>query len=391
MTNPLTDLLNERQTHFNAGATTPLPTHYPVNDLAAKLHPETQYLQITKVVDHGPNAKSFYFAPNPDKGTQHLAYFKAGQYLSVRFAIGKSRVTRAYALQSTPQDALNDCYILTIKLVPDGFVTPYIFDQWQVGTAVESSGPMGTLTYNQFRDQPHVLGIAGGSGITPFIALAGAIVDGTENFDLTILYGSRRHDNILLGTELDQLAAQSPHIKVVNVLSDERYPGYEHGLITLALMQQYADLAHTSIFVCGPNALNAYVTQQVAPLHLPGGRLRQELSGQVPQPEQSAKIPATVSITVQIQDTRQTVTANTQEPLLVALERAGIIVPSACRSGECGWCRAHVISGQVNTPKAVDYRRAADQKFDYIHLCAAFPESDMTIEVPVHDLADQFG
>ncbi|MFC6260917.1 iron-sulfur cluster-binding domain-containing protein [Levilactobacillus fujinensis] len=391
MTNPLTDLLNERQAHFKAGATTPLPKHYPINDLAAKLHPETQYLRITKVVDHGPNAKSFYLKPNPNRGTQHLAYFKAGQYLSVRFAIGNSRVTRAYALRSTPQDAHNDCYILTIKLVPEGFVTPYIFDHWQVGTTVESSGPMGTLTYNQFRDQSHVLGIAGGSGITPFLALAGAIVDGTESFDLTILYGSRRHDNILLGTELAQLAKQSDHIKVVNVLSDEHYPGYEHGLITLDLMQQYADLNHTSIFVCGPNALNAYVTQQVSPLHLPGGRLRQELSGQVPQPQETAKIPATVTITVKIQDTQQTVTANTREPLLVSLERAGIVVPSACRSGECGWCRARVISGRVNTPKAVDYRRTADQKFGYIHLCAAFPESDMTIEVPVHDLADQFG
>ncbi|WP_143462327.1 iron-sulfur cluster-binding domain-containing protein [Levilactobacillus enshiensis] len=391
MTNPLTTLLNERQAHFEAGATTPLPTHYPVNDLAAQLHPETQYLRITNVVDHGADAKSFYFAPATDMGTQHLAYFKAGQYLSVRFNIGQSQVTRAYALRSTPKDALDDCYILTIKLVPKGFVTPYIFAHWQVGTVIASSGPLGQLTYNQFRDQPHVLGIAGGSGITPFLALAGALVDGTENFDLTILYGSRRHDNILLGDELTALADQSPHIKVVNVLSDEDYPGYEHGFITRDLMQQYADLQHTSIFVCGPNALNAYVTEQVAPLHLPGGRLREELSGQVPVPETDVKIPATVTITVQIQDTQQTVTANTREPLLVALERAGIVVPAACRSGECGWCRARVISGQVNTPRTVDHRRAADRKFGYIHLCAAFPESDMTIEVPVHDLADQFG
>ena len=391
MTNPLTELLAERQAHIEAGATTPLPTHYAVNDLAAALHPETQYLRITKVVTHGTDAKSFYLAPNLDKGTTHLAYFQAGQYLSVRFAIGNSHVTRAYALRSAPKVALSDTYILTIKLVPNGFVTPYVFDHWQVGTLVEASAPMGQLTYNRFRDQPHVLGIAGGSGITPFYALASAVADGTEDFDLTILYGSRRHDAILLGDELAAIAAKSDRIKLVNVLSDEDYPGYEHGFINLDLMKKYADLDHTSIYVCGPGALSKFVASELAPQHLPAGRLRQELSGQLPAPTPAESRPKTVQVTVKIQDTTQIITANTQEPLIVALERAGIIVPAACRSGECGWCRARVISGDVNVPQLADHRRAADREFGYVHLCATFAKSDLTIEVPVHDLADQFG
>lgn len=391
MTNPLTELLAERQAHIEAGATTPLPTHYAVNDLAAALHPETQYLRITKVVNHGTTAKSFYLAPNSAQGTQHLAYFQAGQYLSIQLMIGHSHVTRAYALRSAPQAALHDEYILTIKLVPTGFVTPYIFAHWQVGTLVTASAPMGQLTYNRFRDQHHVLGIAGGSGITPFYTLASAVADGTENFDLTILYGSRKHDAILLGDDLAAIAANSDHVKLVNVLSDETYPGYEHGFINLAIMQKYADLAHTSIFVCGPGALSKFIANEVAPLHLPAGRLRQELSGQLPAPTPTETTPATVQVTVKIQDTTQVVTANTKEPLIVALERAGIIVPAACRSGECGWCRARVISGDVNVPKIADHRRAADREFGYVHLCATFAKSDLTIEVPVHDLANQFG
>mgnify|MGYP003289448264 CR=1 FL=1 len=41
------------------------------------------------------------------------------------------------------------------------------------------SEPLGTFTYEPLRDAHVVIGLAGGSGITPFRSLAKAIVDGT--------------------------------------------------------------------------------------------------------------------------------------------------------------------------------------------------------------------
>ena len=89
----------------------------------------------------------------------------------------------------------------------DGFVSPFIQDQWQVGDEIAISGPQGHLYYEPIRDEKKVLALAGGSGITPFMGMAYAIRDGYEDFDLTILYGSRKEEDILYRKELDAVAA----------------------------------------------------------------------------------------------------------------------------------------------------------------------------------------
>ena len=70
------------------------------------------------------------------------------------------------------------------------------------------------------------------------------------------------------------------------------------------------------------------------------------------------------------------------ESVLVALERAGIKAPSRCRSGECGWCRSRLISGDVFIPAETDGRRWADKELNEIHPCASFPLSDLVLIVP---------
>lgn len=98
--------------------------------------------------------------------------------------------------------------------------------------------------------------MAGGSGITPFYSMACAVADGIEDFDLTILYGSRTKDTILLKEELEAVAARSnSRVKVVHVLSDEAAEGYEHGFITAELIRKYAGEEDYSLFLCGPKAM----------------------------------------------------------------------------------------------------------------------------------------
>ena len=70
------------------------------------------------------------------------------------------------------------------------------------------------------------------------------------------------------------------------------------------------------------------------------------------------------------------------EPILVALERAGIKAPSRCRSGECGWCRSKLVSGEVFCPAENEGRRHSDVVNGYIHPCSTFALSDVVLEVP---------
>ena len=70
------------------------------------------------------------------------------------------------------------------------------------------------------------------------------------------------------------------------------------------------------------------------------------------------------------------------EPLIFALERNGVRTYNKCRTGDCSFCRARLVSGNVNHifDGDNDSRRRADIRFGYIHPCRAFPESDIVLK-----------
>ena len=159
--------------------------------------------------------------PDPARGTQELAFFKAGSYLSVFLDVDSMKLTRPYSISSSPQEALDGKVTLTIKRV------------------------------------------AGGSGITPFHSFAKAIAEGDEDFTLILLYGSRTEKDILFKDEFDAIQQQTGKVKVVHVLSDEEKPGYEHGFITAELIKKYAPQEDYSIFLCGPAGMYSFLDKQI--------------------------------------------------------------------------------------------------------------------------------
>lgn len=358
--------------------------------LARALHPKRQYLVVESVRDMAEDCKTFTLVPDAEKGTTALAYFGAGKYLTVFETINNMPITRAYSISSSPKDSLDGKYTLTIKLVEGGLMSRYIFDTWQVGTKVEVSAPAGNFEYQPLRDAETVVCVAGGSGITPFVSMANAIADGDEDFNMILLYGSRNYDNILFREELDELQKKCDKIKVIHVLSDEEkdIDGTEKGFITAELIKKYAPADKDfSIFLCGPQQMYAFVDKELEKLNLPKKFVRHEMFGEFHNPSAQEdypnNVPEKVKITVTIQDETWTVEGNSADSVMQTLEKNGISVPARCRSGECGFCHSHLISGEVYVPKHLEYRRLADYKFGCIHPCCSFPLTDLVIDVPV--------
>ena len=358
---------------------------FNVNRVAAALHPARQHVKIAKVTDHG-DAKSYLLIADKEKGTEKLAYFRASQYVSVELNIDGALVNKPYTIRSNPADALGagSSYTLTIKLTNPAYASKHILDSWKEGDSLSISGPLGDFYYQELRDAKHVVALAGGSGITPFYSMAAAIVDGIEDFDMTILYGSRSSDGILLKEEIEDLAERSKgRVKVVHILSHEEKEGYEHGFITAELIKKYAPEGDYSVFMCGPKAMYDFEDGEMAKLGLPKRRVRKEMSGDYlgveKNPDYQAPQEQEFKLTVDIRGQKQTVACKAGESLLWAMERAGIAAPSRCRSGECGWCHSRLVSGKYFCPKEADGRRLADEKFGWIHPCCTFPLSDMEI------------
>ena len=359
---------------------------YKPNQLAAALHPKVQYLVVKEILAFSDDMKRYVLAPDTTKGTTSLAWFSAGQYLSVVADIQGKPFKRPYSIASSPADTLKGEYMITVKRVGGGIVSQYILDHWTVGTPVTASAPLGDFTYERLRDAGTVIGIAGGSGITPFRALAKAIYEGDEPCSLVLLYGSRTLKDAVFSDEIAAMAAKNDKIKLVNVLSDETAEGCENGFITAELIKKYAPEGDYSIFLCGPQAMYNFADKEIAKLGIRRKFVRHELFGEYFHPEKNedykGDIGSKYTLTVRMGDKTYEVPCNADTSLLRAMEDAGLNPPSDCRSGRCGWCHSQLLSGDVYIPASVDGRRIADKLYGYIHPCCSVPLGDVSIDVP---------
>ncbi len=362
----------------------PLPKDYAVNKTARALHPEVQHMVISKVVPIAPDIKSYVLSPDISQGTTVCAYFRAGQYLSVRINIGGALITRPYSISSSPARSLDGEYIITVKRIQDGFASDYILDNWRTGTKVDVSAPEGNFCYEPLRDAKTIVGVAGGSGITPFLSIAQAIADGTENARLVLLYGCRSRKDAIFSDLLDELQERCDKIRVVYVFSDEKVSDAERGFVTRKIIEKYSPEKY-SLFVCGPAALYKFIAGETADMGIEPKYIRYEMFGEIKNPSSLRGFPAealgkTVNCKLMHRgDEIASFSCSCEESLLTSLERAGVEIPSGCRSGECGICRARLFSGAVFIPREADRRRLADARYGYIHPCMSYPTKDITV------------
>lgn len=359
-------LVPNRRKMLENGSPAALPKSYRVNDTAKILHPGYQSAKLVAIAQNTADTKTYTFE------TERPLYFRAGQYLTLGCKVGKSEVSRPYAISSSPKEALSCRVSLTVKKC--GFFSGYLFDSAAVGDSFVLGDPSGEFCYEPVKDADHVVAIAGGSGITPFYSMAQAVADGTNRHKLTIFYGARTESDLIFKKELDTLV--SDKVKVVCVLSDEKKEGYESGFIGAELLQKYVSGDYT-VMMCGPQAMYAFADKELASLGLPLRRIKKEANC-VGLRDAEAK---SYTLTVHIGFDTYTVPADARETILTALERAGLKVPSKCRAGGCGFCHSKLVSGSFSIA-GQDKRRLADAKFGYIHPCCSYPDSDMELIVP---------
>ena len=378
------NLAKKREQVIAASSAEEITANYPINNFAKEMHPDYQTFVVDEIIEHAAAGAKSYILKRADG--KNASYFRAGQYISLKLPIGDSFVTRPYSFSSSPKLALEGKVAITVKAVPDGFASNWILQNFKVGDTVYGSEGLGHFFYEKYRDAKDVIAVAGGSGITPFLSMAYAIRDGIEDFNLTVLFNSRTEDSILFKKEFEDICAATDKVKIVHVLSREEKQGFEHGHITAELIRKYAPETY-SVFICGPESMYRFVSGEVAKLGLEKKYVRQELLGTTKTVWEQPGYPAdkkdkVFKLTVR-QGTIETVCdCSANEPILTAIERAGIKAPSRCRSGECGWCRSRVISGEVFIPAETDGRRWGDKQCSEIHPCASFALSDITIVIP---------
>ncbi len=380
---------NEREKVIEATEVRELqPTSsYDTNRKAVERHPDTQEFIVDRIIPQMEDVKTFRFRKADGSDP---AFFRAGQYVTVRQIIDGKLVARPISISSGPADTLNKGYIeITVKRNPAGYMSGWMLDNLKEGDSITTSGPQGVFYYDSFRDEANVIAVAGGSGITPVLSMARAIASGDENFNLTVLAGSRTRKDILFADDFEDIMKRTSKVRFIPVLSNEKVEGMETGFVNAELIRKYAGDEAFSLFASGPQGMYAFLDQEVAKLGLDPKHYRKEIFGVTKKPWEEAGYPQVAKdqifrITVRMSGQEYVIEASANETILTSFERAGIAGPNRCRGGICGYCRSRLLTGDVFIPKDTDGRRQADRKYGYIHPCATFAVSDLVLEVPAN-------
>ncbi|MBR0451188.1 MAG: 2Fe-2S iron-sulfur cluster binding domain-containing protein [Oscillospiraceae bacterium] len=367
------EMTQKRRQLIEESPADPIVWEYGVNRLAASLHPG---FVKAKLCSREPVCADCYritFKSLREDG--HFPYFRAGQFVTLSARVGDSFLTRPYSIASSPKRAMAG--ELEIIVRKTGIFSSWLTEEAPVGTELLMGEPSGDFCHDSIRDKEHIVGIAGGTGAAPFLSMMRAITEGSEDFRLTLLYGARTREQILFDPE----EFRDDRIRIETVLSDEEAEGYRHGFISADILKEYVT-ADSTVFLCGPDAMYAYVLGELGKLEEAPAGIRQERN---PVGNRILEKPETFRLTVRIRDNVKTIDARSEETLITALERAGIPAVVRCRSGVCGFCHSRLVSGECYIAPENDFRRAADRKFGYIHPCSAYPMSDVEIEIPIFD------
>lgn len=344
-----------------------------------RLHPKRLQLRVAAKIKETDTVSTLRLVV----ASGHLPPFQAGQYINLLVEIDGVCTGRPYSISSPPNQIAY--YDITIRRVDNGFVSSYLLDQVKVGDILQSTGPAGQFYYNPLIHGKDLVFLAGGSGVTPFMSMIREVTDRMLDRKIHLLYGCRSPQEAIFHQELLELAAAYANFSYDLVISDpvSDYEGLT-GLIDADLiLSRIGSVEGKTFFICGPQEMYAFTIPELKKLGVPDRRIRRELFGLPRQIHNDPAWPKEVSsqsvFTVKLSN-GQEIPARADESLLMAMERAGIVVENCCRSGECSLCRVKLVKGQIFQASTAKLRKS-DHQAGFVHSCAAYPISDLEIRL----------
>ncbi len=348
-----------------------------VEEIINRLHPKTLNLRLSEIRQETASTTSLRFVSKDG----YLPPFQAGQYINIFVEINGIRTSRPYSISSPPNQT--GYYDITVRRVPDGFVSSYLLEDAKIGDSFQSTSPSGQFYHNSLFHGDKLVLIAGGSGITPFMSMIRELTDKDINRQVHLIYGSRIEDDIVFKEELKERSKGHQNLTVSTVISDpsQGYSGVT-GFITADLIKELVkDTSDKMFYVCGPEVMYTFVLAELAKLKIPKRRIRVEVFGPPSDVTKQPAWPENITKDTFFQISLKnglTLKARACEPLMNSLERFKITLTTSCRSGECSLCRTKLLSGKVFHPNGVKLRKS-DRAFGYIHPCMAYPLEDLEI------------
>ena len=343
-----------------------------------RLHSDSLFLRVKEIISETASTKTLRLESVNDT----LPFFKAGQYISLIININGVTTSRPYSISSSPGKSYYD---ITVRRVQNGFVSHFLHDHIKKGDIIQATGPHGNFYYEPLIDTDNLIFLAGGSGITPFMSMIRDTIDNNLPLNIHLLYGSRTPDDIIFKDELLYIASKNKNIRVDFIISEPSsdWNGITGLLDADIINSLIGKIGDQTFFICGPTPMHALSEQALNILNIKPKRIRKEISGPPADVTLESGWPGiSPQMVFDVIEERsgKIFKARANEPLIISMEKAGIIVHAVCRSGECTACRTRLVEGKVFTPSRVN-KRWIDKKYNYIHPCMSYPVENIRIRL----------
>lgn len=273
-------------------------------------------VRVTEAETVASGIKRFKFV-RQDGGP--LPEFSGGAHTVVSMQDGAHLRRNPYSLMGSPFDG-SSYQISVLRTTDSRGGSVFMHDRVAPGSTLTISQPVNLFPIDR-RARRHIL-LAGGIGITPFIAMTTQLSQEDAAFELHYCMRSEAH-----GAYWQQLRAAYGH-KVHTYFDDQKQA------LPLDRLLSGQPLG-THIYVCGPAGMIEWVLNAASNAGWPDENVHFERF-QAP--------PGGTPFNVKLSRSAKTITVGQHQSILEAVEAAGIDAPYLCRGGACGQCETPVLS-----------------------------------------------
>ena len=297
----------------------------------------------------------------------HTGY-NPGQYVGVGVSLNGKWHWRSYSISSSPLEgdpprrpARN--LTITVKAMPEGFLSEHLVRGLEPGTIIRLALPQGEFV---LPDPPpaKVLFWTGGSGITPVMSMLRTLDRRATMPDVVHVHSAPTRAAAIFREERLAMVARHPSLRVVENFDDE------HGILDVArLIDACPDWQDRQAWVCGPPAMLEAAETHWAKKRC-GARLHIErFSAQLSASAEGGHVVFSLSGKEADLDGATTI--------LEAGEAAGVQMPFGCRMGICHTCVLPLKKGVVK-----DLRTGAEYQANQgVQTCITAAAGDCELEI----------
>lgn len=314
---------------------------------------------------------------------EKLPDYQPGQHISLTVAQAEGQpLTRNYSLVGPARLSDRAHYQIAVRHQTgvdeagapwQGKVSSWLHQQLGVGDVVQLGVPKGLFVMPEHSTQPVVL-IAGGIGITPFMAYLQTLAQADERPEVWLYYANRSPDSTAYETELAELEKQWPELHI------HRYydaPVPELGIEAERISAEQFDAAlikrRARFYICGPKAMMDALRSGLVARGVPNFDIFTEVFRSPPVVSAEHSGPFEVCF---VRSEALTVPWRAASGTLLDLgEKSGLSLPSGCRAGQCESCAVRVISGEV-----LHLDGSVPEDPEMCLTCQAIPLTDLVLD-----------